>query len=121
MEEFRADVAYFHLAQVGRNQLLNSNFTKIVTRDTDSNGYTHALGLEKCPLYQLLFHLKNINYGKSRDQTKDRKTPFRPKISAEISAERLSVLKLLSVCLQKGLLLAERPSFGRKEAFLPKE
>ena len=55
-----------------------------------------------------------------RDQSKDRKALFLPKISAEISAERLSVLKLLSVCLQKGSLSAERPSFGRKALFQQK-
>ena len=42
------------------------------------------------------------------------KTLFLPKISAEISAETLSVINLLSACLQKEPLLAERLTFGRK-------
>ena len=50
-------------------------------------------------------------------ERKSRKTLYRPKISAEISAERLSVLNVLSVCLQKFLLSAEIPSFGRKGSF----
>ena len=51
------------------------------------------------------------------DQTKGRKTLFLPKISAEISAETLSVINLLSAYLQKELLLAERLSFGREYIF----
>ena len=57
----------------------------------------------------------------SRDQTKDQKTLFRPTILAEMSAERLSVLKLLSVCLQIGHLSAEIEPFCRNSCFLPKE
>ena len=53
-----------------------------------------------------------------RDQTKDRKKLFRPILSAEISADTLSVLNLLSVCLQKEHLSAETPSFGMKYIFL---
>ena len=52
-----------------------------------------------------------------RDQSKDRKALFLPKISAEISAETLSVINLLSAYLQKELLLAERLSFGREYIF----
>ena len=54
---------------------------------------------------------------KIRDQAKGRKTLFLPKISAEISAETLSVIILLSAYLQKELLLAERAYFGRKTRF----
>ena len=46
-----------------------------------------------------------------------RETLFLPIISAEISAETLSVINLLSAYLQKELLLAERASFGRKTRF----
>ena len=54
---------------------------------------------------------------RSRDQTKDRKTLFLLKISAEISAETLSVIILLYAYLQKELLSAERLSFGREYIF----
>ena len=52
-----------------------------------------------------------------RDQSKDRKALFLPKISAEISAETLSVIIPLSAYLQKELLSAERLSFGREYIF----
>ena len=55
--------------------------------------------------------------GEARDQTKDRKKLFRPIILAEISAETLTVLNLLSVYLQKALLSAERASIGRNTLF----
>ena len=54
---------------------------------------------------------------KIRDQAKGRKTLFLPKISAEISAETLSVINLLSAYLQKELLSAERLSFGKEDIF----
>ena len=52
-----------------------------------------------------------------RDQSKDRKALFLPKISAEISAETLSVIIPLSAYLQKELLSAERLSFGKEDIF----
>ena len=41
--EFRADIAHFWLAQVGRNQFVNTNFTKPRREIADTSNFDHEL------------------------------------------------------------------------------